>query len=263
MLFLLWTLNHLHELPHVHILNAAFGEVVQMAVSASGVVRSQCKLLPAAVECSCGCLCSSSQACMSPYPQAQEFLDNTPDSEADLEGRFGCLLGTWTMATLCAVVVEGGSGSSSACRYLLFLLQHGLLSAWNADAGMALQHFQQQRGFQPAISAHQLHQLFLLLRCQVRLELAKQQAPGAGTRQAALAAQTDEYVQLCQVQPSSPALLVGRATALLMAGRPVEALSTSMAAQKAADATNCESGMLPVACGPSGQPALISYVPCL
>lgn len=34
-LFLLWILNHLHELPHVQILNAACGEALQMAVSAS------------------------------------------------------------------------------------------------------------------------------------------------------------------------------------------------------------------------------------
>lgn len=101
-----------------------------------------------------------------------------PRSEPDLEGRFSYLLGTWTMATLCGEDEEAATAIASR-RYLLFLLQHGLLSAWNADAGMTLQHFQQQWGFQPVISAHQLHQLLLLLRCQVRLGLAP--GPAAGS----------------------------------------------------------------------------------
>lgn len=151
------------------------------------------------------------------------------------------LLGMWA----------GEAAYASACAWEArqddaeCLLQEGALANWDGHVASLLQHYQQQQGFEPAISAGQLHQLFLLLRCEVRLGMSELDAAASAERQALLASgDAADYAQLCELQPENPAYLTEHAQALFVAGRQAEAFNVCLAARRAATTANCESEAL-------------------
>lgn len=112
-----------------------------------------------------------------------------------------------------------------------------------------LQHYQLQQSFNPTISADQLHQLSLLLRCEARKGLlgheereAEEAGHDAAPLRAVLAEQATDYVQLCRLQPGSPVHLVEHAWRLWMADPVAAKLPTCIAAVNAAKAASCEFG---------------------
>ncbi|PRW60732.1 13e12 repeat-containing [Chlorella sorokiniana] len=197
-LFLLWSLNHLQGMPHV-------SEPEDSCIEAL-------------------------------HKTANAFMASRPSRSAHLSSHFSWMLGWWPMNAVFASSHWDATLHARAQREL----RQGWMSSWEKEAQRSslLQLVQQQQGFQPAISTGQLHQLFLLVRSEVRERLARQETLGGAAWRALMAEQAADCAQLCQLQPGSPAYLEQHAFNLYRVKRFEEATDACLTALRAAKAAN-------------------------
>lgn len=179
-------------------------------------------------------LCLSSTH-VHPCLQADELERSHPISRGSIS-RPRQLVGWWASTVAWAIVcsLEGQS------EHAQDMLHRGALSSWDGHYAALLETYQRQQRFRPAISAHQLHQLFLLLRCEVRQALVDQEAEGSAAQRALMTQQAAEYAQLCQLHPGSPAYQVEQAYAAWQAGQPGHTAPAPLAVLRLAKSANCE-----------------------
>lgn len=145
-------------------------------------------------------------------------------------------------ARLATQAGEGGGHSRAAEFYGPSMGR--VLRSWDRGSAVMLQRYLQDRGFQPAISADQLHQLFLLMRIEACQSLLLERPSGSEAEQAAAAQLAQHMVQdsrqLCRLQPESVPYMLRHAAGLLAVGQRSPAMHQYALALNAGRATRCQ-----------------------
>lgn len=171
----------------------------------------------------------------------------------------GCLQLLGTMAcTLIQALTTANFTREPPIQRLRRLLEQPPLLSWDGGAAAELQRHQGQQGFQPAISAQQLQQVYLLARFTICNRLAGERQLGAEEEEQLARRMEQDSRQLCRLHPNNLHYMMHHAMALLGTRQAQNAASQLAEMLHIAGQTNCEAGWggikrLPAVCCATAQ----------